>query len=259
MTTHPPLRLQKGHTTHQRSTPFLHRFRYRLALIDVDIDRLADASQQAALFSVDRPNLFALRQRDHGPRNDSDLRSWATRKFNTAGIDAPDSIRLVTFARHAFYKFAPISLWLGHDKSGALTGIIYEVNNTFGESHCYVAATPEPGRNRHSADKSFHVSPFFDLSGQYRFTLRSDDEGINLVVETLHDGVQTHVATIMTKASPATSLAFASLAITRPLSSLAVSLAIHWQALKLWLKGARYVSKPPPPSRPQTKAQPDHS
>ncbi len=254
------LRLHKGHTTHQRSAPFIHRFRYRLALIDIDIDRLDDAAAQSALFSVDKPGLFSFRRKDHANHDGTDLRTWAETKLTAAGIELDGGpIRLVTFPRHAFYKFAPISLWLGHGPDGALRGIIYEVNNTFGETHCYVAATPGPARHRHSADKAFHVSPFFDVSGRYRFTLRSDDDALSLSVETLHEGAQTHVATIKTKASPATTPAFAALAITRPIASLAVTLAIHWQALKLWIKGAKYVPKPTPPSRPQTIAAPDSS
>lgn len=241
----PALRLWRGHTVHQRSVPFEHRFKYGLALIDVDIDRLDEASDQCGAFSVDRSNLFSLDRKDHGVRRSEDLRPWAESQFAQAGIQLDGgAIRLVTFPRHGFYKFSPISLWLGHDPSGALRGVLYEVNNTFGETHTYVARTPETERHRHQTDKAFHVSPFFDVSGQYEFSLRWTPQRLKLTVATLKGVQRTHVATIDAKARPATTPAFLALATTKPLSSLAVSLAIHWQALKLWIKGAKYHAKP---------------
>lgn len=253
----PALRLWRGHTIHQRSMPFMHRFKYGLALIDIDIDRLDEAGRQCALFSVERLNLFSFNRRDHGDGKADDLRPWAERRFADADIDLKGGeIRLITFARHAFYKFAPISLWLGYGNDGALKGILYEVNNTFGESHVYVAATPGDARHEHATDKVFHVSPFFDISGTYQFTLRANESDLRLIVATQEQGAQSHVATISAKARPATSANFLSLAITKPLSSLTVSLGIHWQALKLWLKGAKYHSKPKQSSVRTTIATP---
>lgn len=241
----PALRLWKGHTVHQRSVPFVHRFKYGLTLIDVDIDRLDQADEQTVLLNIDRSGLFAFNRKDHGDRTQTDLRPWAESQFSQAGIDLEGGvIRLVTFARHAFYKFAPISLWLGHGPDGTLRGILYEVNNTFGETHIYAAPTPDTGRHQHAAEKALHVSPFFDVSGHYEFTLRWTETHLGLSVATRQSGTQTHMATIQARAVPATSASFARLALTKPLSSLSVSLAIHWQALKLWLKGAKYHSKP---------------
>lgn len=252
----PALQLYRGHTTHQRSTPFTHRFRYGLSLIDIDIDRLDEASRQSLFFSVEKPNLFSFRRADHGAHEQTELRPWAERHFADGGITLDGgAIRLITFPRHTFYKFAPISLWLGHGPQGELRGILYEVNNTFGEQHTYVAATPEAVRCEHVAAKTFHVSPFFDLTGKYQFTLRTDDERLSLVVQTRHGAAQTHVATIKAKAFPATSGMFAKLAVLKPLSSLAVTLAIHWQALKLLAKGARYHSRPAKPNQPNTLAK----
>lgn len=245
MSVTPALRLLEGHTIHQRSAPFHHRFKYSLAMIDIDIDRLDEAAAQSALFNVEKSNLFSFNRSDHGRRKSEALRPWAEAQFAQAEVDATQcTIRLVTFPRHAFYKFSPISLWLCFDDGNQLLGILYEVNNTFGQTHTYAAATPVSGRNRHTGDKVFHVSPFFDISGKYQFTLRVDDAQLSLIVATMHDDTQTHVATIRAKAKAATSSAFLKLAITRPLSSLGVSIGIHWQALKLWLKGAKFHSKP---------------
>ena len=239
------LRLWRGHTVHQRSIPFSHRFKYGLALIDIDIDRLDDADQHCALFSVERSNLFSFDRKDHGDREKTDLRVWAEQQFEQAGVDLDGGpIRLITFPRHAFFKFAPISLWVGLDPTGTLKGILYEVNNTFGQTHVYAAATPDGTRHQHSADKVFHVSPFFDVSGAYQFTLRWGEADLRLIVATQKDGAQTHMATITAKAQPATSTNFLAIALTKPFSTIAVTFGIHWQALKLWLKGAKFHSKP---------------
>ncbi|MEM7328401.1 MAG: DUF1365 domain-containing protein [Pseudomonadota bacterium] len=245
MTEQPALRLLKGHTVHQRSVPFTHRFKYGLGLIDIDIDRLDEARMTSPLFNVDATSLFSFNRCDHGARERGDLRPWAEAEFNRAGINVSDGmIRLVTFPRHAFYKFAPISLWLGHAPDGTLKGILYEVNNTFGETHVYVAETPGGKQHRHATDKVFHVSPFFDISGAYQFTLKWTEQGLNLVVATMQGGQQTHVATISAKSYAASTAGFLSLAFRKPFSSLGVTAAIHWQALKLWVKGAKYHSKP---------------
>jgi len=256
VTAQPALRLLRGHTTHQRSVPFTHRFRYGLSLIDVDVDRLSDAATQSALFSVDKVNLFSFNASDHLDDETTTLRGWADKHFKAAGVDISSaSLRLITFPRHLFYKFAPLSLWLSFDTNQNLIGILYEVHNTFGERHVYAAATPDAPNVRHVSDKVFHVSPFFDISGKYQFSLKQDATQFRLVVASIENGQQTHMATIMTRPQAASSGAFAKLAITKPLSSWAVTLAIHWQALKLWIKGARYHSRPSMPSNWVSTAQ----
>ena len=252
----PAMRLFKGHTMHKRFAPVEHQFRYRLFLLDLDIDRLEDAHRQSRLFSIDRPNLFSFKPTEHGNRRDADLRPWAEQRFQEAGIELEGGkIRLVTLARHLFYKFAPISLWFGYDRAGKLRGIIYEVNNTFGQTHSYVAPITE-ARSQHEADKALYVSPFFDVSGKYRFTLRPPTDKLSLVVENLQGDECQHMATIKGSAHAATSFAFLTAAAVRPLSSVGVSLAIHFEALRLWIKGAGYRSSPGPPATAASSAIP---
>ena len=256
MTNLPAMRLFKGHTMHKRFVPIEHQFRYRLFLLDLDIDRLDEADQQSRLFSIDRPNLFAFKPTDHGNRNDRELRPWAELRFKEAGIDLQGgTIRLVTLARHLFYKFAPISLWFGYDRAGRLQGIIYEVNNTFEQSHCYVAPTTG-ARSQHEADKALYVSPFFDVTGQYRFTVRAPSDTLSLVIENMMENKRQHMATIKASAHAATGFEFLAASVLRPFSSIGVSLAIHFEALKLWIKGAGYRPSPGPPATPASSAAP---
>lgn len=256
--TQPPLKLWKGQTHHKRFVPFERAFIYEIALIDLDIDQLPQAGRMSWLFRVNKPGLFSFREHDHGPQDPAvSLREWAERQFASAGVDVrAGTIRLVTFARHFFYKFAPISLWYGYASDGGLAGIIYEVRNTFGERHCYVAAT-NGARSVHSAPKSFHVSPFFDVSGQYRFTLREPAATLDVVVENIKDGERSHLANIKARMQEATTANLMKLALTNPLSSLGVTFAIHWQALLLWTRGAKYHSKPTKPDHIATVAASD--
>ncbi|MCA8902019.1 MAG: DUF1365 domain-containing protein [Hyphomonas sp.] len=246
--TGPALSLWKGKTVHARFAPFQRRFAYDLVLIEVDIDRLDEADAQCGAFSVGKPNLFSFRTEDHGPRvKGAPLRPWAEEMFAKAGVALDGGVvRLTTFPRHLFYKFAPISLWYGYGQDGGLRGVIYEVNNTFGDTHCYVAATGAEG-GQHAADKALHVSPFFDVSGQYRFTLRRREDRTGLVVDNMVDGTRLHVASIVARRQPVTSGRLLQLALANPMSTLGVTIGIHWQALWIWLKGAGYRRRPAAP------------
>ena len=172
--TKPALNLWQGKTVHVRHMPFTRRFVYDLVLIDIDIDRLGEAASVSPLFSVNKPALFSFYEHDHGlKQKGQSLRVWAENILSKAGVQLNGgAIRLVTFPRHFFYKFAPLSLWYAYGPEGDLRGIIYEVNNTFGESHCYVAAVRD-GRNLHRADKTREVPAygeyFSDTTGSNHF------------------------------------------------------------------------------------------
>lgn len=244
----PPLQFWFGQTIHQRFTPFEQRFRYGLFLMDIDIDKLDAANQASWLFSVGGLSLFSFDPEAHGAREKGEpLRPWAEEKLAGAGVDLNGgTIRLVTFPKHLFYKFAPISLWYGYASDGTLSGIIYEVNNTFGETHCYVANVSDT-RSEHVCDKSFHVSPFFDVKGKYKFTLRTPTDKLSLIIANSENDKQTHIATISGRRAAGTVGTLMKAAVLMPLSSLGVSVAIHWQAIKLWIKGAGYRSRPAAP------------
>ena len=245
MTNTPPaLRLHLGETHHRRFTPFKSSFRYRVAMIDVDIDRLEEANRQTRLFSVEKLGLFGFRRNDHGSLQQTALRPWAETTFSDAGIEPPKgAIRLVTFPRHAFYKFAPISLWIAHTPEGHPEAILYEVRNTFGERHTY-AASLQGNWSRHEAPKRFHVSPFFDVTGRYSFSLRYDADALRLGVTTIQNGRPVHSAGLATSVAPASDRSLAALAMSMPFSTIGVTLGIHWEAAKLWAMGARYHKKP---------------
>lgn len=253
-----PARLWFGTTTHRREQPFRRSFRHRIAMLEVDIDRLVEAAKMSRLFSVDESNAISFRQSDHGERQrGASLRRWAEARFREAGIDLKgDQIRLLTFPRVLGYGFAPISLWLGHDARGALRGVIYEVHNTFGETHSYVSAFDSTGV-RTRVEKHFHVSPFFDVSGEYRFTLNPGEDGMGLVVENLSSDGRRHVASLSIRPIALTTSAILKWLVAMPISGLGVMVAIHWQALRLLMKGTRYRDKPEQSAQRTTLARPE--
>lgn len=252
----PAARLWFGKTTHRREKPFVRSFSHRIAMLEIDIDRLEDAGRVSRLFSINRGNLIAFHTADYGPRTKAaPLRPWAERMFAEAGISlAGGPIRLLTFPRVLGYGFAPISLWQGFGPDGGLRGVIYEVHNTFGETHAYVSALNPASAPQH-AEKNFFVSPFFDVSGDYRFGLRQSDDAIALTVENISADGRHHVAGLSLRPRHLTSGQVLKWMCAMPISGLGVMFAIHWQALHLWLKGAGYRDKPDQRARRATLAR----
>lgn len=241
----PAARLWIGNTTHVREKPFHRSFQHRIAMIELDLRRLPEADAMSRLFSIGRSNAISWRAADNGARSSViPLRAWAEEKFAEAGVRLDGgSLKLMTFPRVLGYGFAPISLWYGYGPDERLRGVIYEVHNTFGEAHSYVSAF-ESDDVRVRANKEFHVSPFFDVSGQYRFTLRPGDESMTLVVENIGADGRDHTASMTLRPAALNDRAILKWLVTMPISGFGVMAAIHWQALRLWLKGARYRDKP---------------
>jgi DUF1365 family protein len=242
-------------TTHQRLSPRGPRFAYRLFYLFLDIDRIAEASAGARLFSYNRPNLFSFYDRDHGDGSGAPLRDWATNAFQEARVDLEGGkIMLLALPRMLGFVFNPISVFFGYGPDGALRGVLYEVRNTFGETHVY-AAPANDGASRQDAKKAFHVSPFFAVRGKYAFSLLTPDERLLLTVQNIVDGQVEHSASLAGVRVPLSDGRLLATFLGLPLMTAGVVAAIHWQALRLWLRGARYHKKPPPPAQPLTQGR----
>jgi DUF1365 family protein len=254
----PAARLWFGSTAHTRLTPYKRSFRHAIAMLEVDIDRLEEAKKLSRLFSVNRANAISFRETDHGARCAIvPLRLWAEARYAEAGIRLDDgAIKLVTFPRVLGIGFAPISMWFGYGPDGALRGIIYEVHNTFGEAHSYVSAFVSDGQ-RAEAGKEFHVSPFLGVDGRYRFTLREPGESMALIIENMGPEGRLHVASLTARPAPLTTPAILRWLLMMPMSGLGVLVAINWQALWIWVKGARYHVKPEQRANRTTLARPE--
>jgi len=235
-------------TAHVRLTPFTRRFAYRLAQVLIDVDAPEAAAKGLGLFRVNRFGLFSFYNKDHGDRSGAPLRAWAEDGFAEAGIDlAGGPIRILAFPRMLGFVFNPISVVFGYGPDGALRGVIYEVNNTFGETHSYVAAAAGGTVEAHATPKRFHVSPFMDVKGEYHFRICAPAEKFYLFIENRIDGVACHRASLLGRQRKVTDAWLMSVFVRLPLMTLQVVAGIHWEALWLWLRGAGYRDKPTPP------------
>lgn len=247
----------EGATTHVRFTPFERRFGYRLAQVMVDVDRIGDTARALRLFSYNRFNLFSFHDADHGDRTGARLRPWAEALFARAGVALDGGrIDLLCFPRMLGFVFNPLSIFFGYRADGRLAGVIYEVNNTFGETHAYVAPVEAGPSHAHDTSKLFHVSPLFPVRGDYRFHIDTPGMRFRVTVENVVDGARQHLATLTTRARPLSDAWLAKIFVTMPLMTLGVVAAIHWEALQLFLKGARYHSRPPLPDHASSLAGP---
>jgi DUF1365 family protein len=245
--------LYRAQTVHVRFAPFVHRFRYSLSQLLVDVDRLEEGLAGLRLMRLDRPGLFSFHRKDHGDRSGGPLRPWAEARFAEAGVALEGGrVELLCFPRILNFVFNPISVFFGYGPDGRLKGVIYEVNNTFGETHSYVAPAVGGVIERQEAVKVFHVSPFFDVAGRYRFTLRAPAERFSLVVDKLKEAGRDFTAAWQGKRHRLSDGELARTFVLLPWMTLSVVLAIHWQALLLVLRGAKYHHKPLPPGPAST-------
>lgn len=252
-----PPALYWAQVMHARAIPFRHRFVYRLFTLLLDVDRLGETAGRLRFLSYNRLNLFSVHDRDHGACDGTPLRNWVERTAADAGAPfGGGPVRLLAFPRVLGYVFNPISVYFCHRPDGTLATVIYEVHNTFGGRHAYVArAEGEPGALlRHSADKVFYVSPFIGMTARYAFRLRAPGRSLALGIDQATPEGHLLTATLTGTRAPLSDGALLRAALRFPLMTLGVIGRIHWQALRLWWKGARYHPDAPPPPAPATRA-----
>ena len=240
---------------HRRLMPVRHRFDYRVFSLWLDIDQTSTLAAGLRLFSHNRFNLFSFHDRDHGRRDGSPLRPWVEAALADAGIDlAGGPIHLLCFPRVLGYVFNPISIYYCRHADGRLRAMLYEVRNTFGESHSYLipVADDRPGDTPviQSCDKRLYVSPFIGMQARYRFRLNDPGERLSVLIRQNVAEGELLIATMNGRRAPMTDRSLAQAFVTHPLMTLKVIGAIHWQALRLWRKGAKPQRRVPPPATP---------
>lgn len=271
--------LYVGEVLHQRARTFDHRLRYRLWMVLADLDEL-DGLQHRLRLLRRRFGPITLRTSDHGDRSGRPLRAQIEGHLAAAGIDiAGGPIRLLTMPRILGYGFNPISVFFCHTPDGDLVALLYEVTNTFRERHSYLVAvrSPPPGGVedeaaephrrpdhakqggggspaliRQTVEKQFFVSPFMDRDLTYDFTVRPPGEAVSVVVAVRRGDTPILTASFTGHRRPLTDLQLLRAFISHPLLTWKVTLGIHWEALKMLLKGARYRERGPPPAHPIT-------
>lgn len=237
---------------HERLLPFRHKFEYRVFSLLLDIDRLSEITAASRLLRHNRFGLISFHDRDHGPRDGSDLRSWVEAALARDGLQAAAArIRIFCFPRLFGYVFNPLSVFFCYDADDRLRAVLYEVKNTFGDQHGYLIEVPPQNAGHtieQSATKQFHVSPFLPLEGQYRFRLVPPGEKIGITITQLSpSGAAQLVAAQTGRHEALNDHSLLKAFIRHPLMTVKVMVGIHWEALQLWRKGAAFFrwSKPP--------------
>jgi DUF1365 family protein len=245
----PAASLYVGRTTHHRFKPRPHRFSYGVFQLLLDVDRLGEAFAGLKLARLGRIGLISFDVRDHGARDGAPLRAWVEDRLAAAGLTASARrIRLLCFPRVLGFVFNPLSIFFVQDAEDRLEAVIYEVNNTFGQTHAYVAPASGAGDQRQAADKVLYVSPFFRVDGGYRFRIVPPGERFKLVIaKSAASGETDFVASLGARREPLTDASLLSLSLSKPFMTLGVVAAIHWQAFRLLLKGAPFGPRPPGP------------
>lgn len=229
-----------GEVVHKRLRPKPHALAYGVFSLLLDLDRLTETDAASRLFSVNRFNLLAYFDRDHGPGDGTALSSHARDLFARAGIDTTASrILLLAYPRVLGYVFNPLSVVYAVAADDTLQGLIYEVNNTWGERRSYVvAAGAVHGRvYAQAARKDLHVSPFAAATGRYGFRVIAPGDDILVgVLLSDDDGalLRTHFKAV---AEPWSDRKLAGLLLRYPLLTLKIIGAIHIEAFRLWWKG----------------------
>ena len=245
--------LYVGDVMHQRMKPVGHRFSYPVFSLLVDLDRLEEAASQSALFSVNRPNLVSFREKDHLGGTETTLRAYADRLLADAGIATPArQIVLICYPRIFGFVFNPLSVYYAYGDRHELIAVIYEVRNTFGDRHSYVCPVSDGELTeaglRQSVEKIFHVSPFIPLKMQYHFRMLPPGDSVRWrILETDSDGPLLS-ATFSGERRELNSGNLFKLLARIPFLTFKIVGAIHWEALKLWIKGMKYIPRPAPPA-----------
>jgi len=241
----------RARVVHSRREPVSNSFAYGIECLLLD-EALLAGTRKSRLFSYGRPNLVSLHPSDHGIP-DCDGMEGARRVARDAGVSGIETVLLLTHPRYWGYTFNPVSFWFLVGAADNLRAVLAEVHNTFGDRHGYFCKGEngaDIGRDRWIvAAKRFHVSPFFDIAGEYRFRFLLDEARV--AVRIVYDdgaggGLDTAIAG---SRRPFNDRELALSLLRRPFGAARTTALIHWQALRLWRKGVPFRRRPPPPTR----------
>jgi DUF1365 family protein len=233
-----------GHVMHGRLFPRKNHFRYGIYYLALPLSQLENLP-----ISYNARGAISFYDRDHGDGTIGTLKSWAQKILESYSIYADGEVVLVCMPRILGHVFNPVSFWLCHDKDNALKAVLCEVHNTFGEKHTYLCAH-EDSRAIHSEDvfegeKLFHVSPFLKREGSYAFRFDSGSDHFRVHIDYFDaEGKKQLVTTLAGQYEDLTKSTARSIFWRYPLVTLKTVALIHYQAMKLIVKGIRYVPKP---------------
>jgi len=246
--------LYEGWLRHRRFTPRLHEFRYPLFMLYLDLAETEKVFDGRWFWSTQRAAIARWKRSDHvgDPMVslDNTIRNLVERETGQRPLGA---IRLLTHPRYFGYGFNPVSFFYCLDKKGEVETIVAEVNNTpWGERHCYVLSSPSVHHGhvrQFKLKKALHVSPFMPMDVDYDWRFVDPGKQLAVHMKNYCSGEMHLDATLSLQKKPITSLSLATVLVRYPALTSRVIAGIHWQSLRLWIKGCPVYTHPEQPPR----------
>ncbi|MEO6366025.1 MAG: DUF1365 domain-containing protein [Luteimonas sp.] len=248
--------IYEGWVRHRRHAPRPHAFRYRICMLYIDLAEADNLFAQHRLWSVDRANIAEFRRADFMGDTDVPLDTAVRDKVQSkTGHRPAGPIRLLAHLRYFGYSFNPVSVYYCFADDGVtLDTIVAEITNTpWKQRHAYVlpVAGAEPHGRVHGwrFDKRFHVSPFMPMERQYDWRFSAPDSELHVNMDVFDGDLKNFDATLVLQRRAWSGFNLARVLFRYPLMTLQVVAAIHWQALRLWLRGNPIHDHPDPPRK----------
>ena len=237
--------IYNGKVIHKRFKPKEHFFKYKVFSLLLDLSELSLLDKKLKIFSYNKFNILSFYDIDHGPRDGTSLISWVKENLNNNNINSNEiKIKLLCYPRVWGYIFNPLSIFFVYDKNSNLVSILYEVKNTFGEQHTYVFKIDKDNHLlEHSCKKKFHVSPFIEMDCLYYFKILKPENKLSVVIKQSDNEGKLLFASQDGLKNELNNKNLMISYILNPLMSFKIIGAIHFEALKLWIKGIKLVKK----------------
>ena len=234
-----------GSVIHKRFKPKKHFFKYSVFSLFLDLDEINELDNKISFFSYNKFNILSFFDKDHGYRDGSSIKSWLTQILQKKNISTKNiKIKILCYPRIFGYVFNPLSIFFIYDSDSNPTTILYEVKNTFGEQHTYVFKIDIKNKQiLNNCKKRFYVSPFMDLESKYFFKMLIPNERLSVIIEQRDKEGKLLFASQDGERVKISSKNLLISYLKHPLMTIKIISAIHYEALKLWIKGVKLVKK----------------